>query len=172
MQELGIKWHLETRKLSKLKEYDKNARSMSKDEMAQIKMSLLEYGFIDKLCVNCCGTIIGGHQRKRVLKELGYSEVECWVPDRELTDDEVAKLNVRLNRSHASWDYDALSAYWDADDLIGLGFTAGELGIGDTEPEPDKVKQAKLTITCDDESKLQALADSLEADGWKVKLRA
>ena len=97
MQQLGIKWHLETRKLSSLKEYEGNPRTIDKQDLERIKSNLLEFGLIDKPCVNLDGTLIGGHQRKRILKDLGYKEIEVWVPERELTKDEVAKLNVKLN---------------------------------------------------------------------------
>jgi len=42
-------------------------------EYEKIKNSILEFGFADPLVVNADMTIIGGHQRLTVAKDLGYT---------------------------------------------------------------------------------------------------
>lgn len=51
-------------------------------------------------------TVIGGHQRLKVLKELGYTEVECVVVD--LDQKKEKALNIALNKISGDWDNDKL----------------------------------------------------------------
>lgn len=51
-------------------------------------------------------TIIGGHQRYKVLKELGYNEVECSIVDLDKTKEKA--LNIALNKISGDWDNDKL----------------------------------------------------------------
>ena len=87
-----MKWNLEKRKLSDLKEYHKNPRSLSKCQFEHIKLSIDKFGLIDKPIVTKDNTIIGGHQRLKVLKRCKVKEVECWVATEDLT----AKISKNL----------------------------------------------------------------------------
>ena len=117
-----ITWHLETRKIVDLKDYYKNPRKLSKHDADNLKKSLQEFGTIDKPIINQDGTLIGGHQRKRILKSLGQKEIECWVPDVLLDEKQVEELNVRLNRNHGEFDYDILANNFDIIELLDWGF--------------------------------------------------
>jgi site-specific DNA-methyltransferase (adenine-specific) len=46
-------------------------------EYEKIKNSILEFGYVEPIIVNYDMTVIGGHQRLTVLKDLGYTEVQC-----------------------------------------------------------------------------------------------
>ncbi len=48
-------------------------------EYEKIKNSIQEFGYVEPVIVNYDMTVIGGHQRLTVLKELGYEEVQCVV---------------------------------------------------------------------------------------------
>lgn len=51
-------------------------------EYAKIKRSIETFGYVDPIIVNeRTGTIVGGHQRLKVLKDLGYDEVDVSVVD-------------------------------------------------------------------------------------------
>ena len=124
-----ITWQLKTYKLADLTDYYKNPRSLSEKEFKQLKTSLDKFGMIDKPIVNAdsAHTIIGGHQRKHVLEASGVTEIECWIPDRELSDKEVEELNIRLNKNTGSWDFDVLANEFELPDLVEWGFTEYEL---------------------------------------------
>ncbi len=141
-------------KLDELTDYYKNPRSLSEKEFKQLKKSLDTFGLIDKPIINAdaANTIIGGHQRKHVLEAEGVKEVECWVPDRELSDKEVEELNIRLNKNTGSWDFDVLANEFELDDLLDWGFDKGELDLDlwaedapeDVEPQIDKAEELRI----------------------------
>jgi hypothetical protein len=126
-----INWTLQTFNLDELTDYYKNPRSLTEKEFKQLKTSLDKFGMIDKPIVNLdsANTIIGGHQRKHVLESTGVKEIECWIPDRELTEREVEELNIRLNKNTGSWDFDVLANEFELDDLLEWGFSEKELEI-------------------------------------------
>ncbi len=124
-----INWKLETRKIKDLKKHPKNPRKMSKHDAEQLQKSLEKFGLIDKPIINADNTIIGGHQRISVLKKMGSDSdyIECYVPDRELSQEDVDELNLRLNRNNGEWDWDILGNEWDPTELIQAGFLIDEL---------------------------------------------
>jgi DNA modification methylase len=148
-----INWTLQTFRLDELTDYYKNPRSLSEKEFKQLKTSLDKFGMIDKPIVNLdsAHTVIGGHQRKHVLEAEGVKEVECWIPDRELSDKEVEELNIRLNKNTGSWDFDTLANEFELDDLLDWGFDKGELDLDlwadeapeDVEPQIDKAEELR-----------------------------
>lgn len=143
-----MKWHLESRKLSSLKEYEKNPRQLSKSAYAQLKRSLEKFGLVDKPIINRDDTIIGGHQRVKVLRDMGVKEIECYVPDTQLTEKEVQEFCIRLNKNVGSWDWDVLGNEWNAVDLVDFGFTSEELldSIKDFEKENDNDDDAQQLL--------------------------
>lgn len=140
--------------IDELTDYYKNPRSLSDKEFKQLKTSLDKFGMIDKPIVNAdsANTIIGGHQRKHVLEASGVKEVECWIPDRELSEKEVEELNIRLNKNTGSWDFDTLANEFELDDLLDWGFDKGELDLDlwaddapeDVEPQIDKAEELRV----------------------------
>ena len=142
--------------IDELTDYYKNPRSLSDKEFKQLKTSLDKFGMIDKPIVNAdsANTIIGGHQRKHVLEATGVKEIECWIPDRELSDKEVEELNIRLNKNTGSWDFDTLANEFQLDDLLDWGFDKGELDLDlwasevpeDVEPQIDKAEELRVAI--------------------------
>jgi len=71
-------------------------------EYEKIKMSINEFGFVEPLVVNKNLKIIGGHQRFKVLRDMGVSEVDCVVVD--LDEQKEKALNIALNKISGDWD--------------------------------------------------------------------
>lgn len=91
--------------IEKLKPAEYNPRKDLKpedEEYQKIKKSLVEFGYVAPVIVNADMTVIGGHQRLKVLKELGYTEIECNVVD--LDKDKEKALNIALNKITGEWD--------------------------------------------------------------------
>lgn len=76
------------------------------EEYIKIKNSIENFGFVSPLIVNKDMTVIGGHQRLKVLIELGYTELECIVVDLDKTREKA--LNIALNKIQGDWDEEKL----------------------------------------------------------------
>lgn len=95
--------------IEKLKPAEYNPRKDLKpedEEYQKIKRSLIEFGYVAPVIVNSDMTVIGGHQRLKVLKELGYTEIECNIVD--LDKNKEKALNIALNKISGEWDNDKL----------------------------------------------------------------
>ena len=159
-----INWHTEKRHLRDLIEWDKNPRQLSKHDAEHIQRSLEKFGVADPLVINTDNLIIGGHQRKRILQMIASADpdyqVDVRVPDRQLTDEEVAELNIRLNKNSGNWDWDVLANEFEAIELIDWGFTEEQLGLmpkGDEWadafaklPDGDRAPFQQMTFTLHD----------------------
>lgn len=77
-------------------------------EYEKIKNSLLEFGYVEPIIVNFDMTVIGGHQRLTVLKDLGYTEVQCVVVHIE-DEHKVKALNIALNKITGAWNEQLLA---------------------------------------------------------------
>lgn len=72
------------------------------EEYKKIKRSIIEFGYVAPVIVNSDMTVIGGHQRLKVLQELGYTEIECNIVD--LDKNKEKALNIALNKITGEWD--------------------------------------------------------------------
>ena len=126
-----IEWHLEKRKLKDLKPHPRNPRKLSKHDGENLQKSIIEDGLIDKPAIDLNNQIIGGHQRISILKKLGQKEIYVWVPSRELTSQEINRINLRLNRVLGEWDYDIMANEWSEEELLDGGFTREEIEFAD-----------------------------------------
>ena len=71
-------------------------------EYKKIKRSIEEFGYVDPIIINKDMTVIGGNQRLKVLKDLGYKEVDCVLLDLDKTREKA--LNIALNKIEGEWD--------------------------------------------------------------------
>ena len=100
-------------------------------EFEKIRKSIEEFGYVDPVIINKDGTIVGGHQRYKVLKDMGYTEIQCIVID---VDKEKEKaLNIALNKISGDWDKNKLKVLLSELKGVGLaeitGFDLAELGM-------------------------------------------
>lgn len=116
-----IKWHLEQRKISELKNWEKNPRTISEKAFKELEKSVDALGNFEPLVINIDGTVIAGNQRLRLEMKKGNNEVDVYVPERELSEEEIKKIGVISNRHSGDWDMDILANEFD-DVLKDLGF--------------------------------------------------
>ncbi|WRN93183.1 adenine-specific methyltransferase [Streptococcus phage PhiSdyV1524-fexAoptrA] len=76
-------------------------------EYEKIKQSLLKFGYVDPIIVNKDLTVIGGHQRLTVLKDLDYETAKCVIVD--LSKEDEKALNIALNKITGQWDNQLLA---------------------------------------------------------------
>ncbi len=122
-----INWTLQSIPIKDLKDHPKNPRHINKDQMKNLENLINKFGLIDKPIINLDRTIIGGHQRIKILKKLKNKIVECWIPDTQLCQDDIDHLCIGLNLNQGQWDYDLLANYWEPLDLLQWGFTEEQL---------------------------------------------
>lgn len=69
------------KKIDELKPANYNPRKNLKPgdkEYEKLKKSITEFGYVEPVIYNKrTGIVVGGHQRLKVLKDLGYEEIDC-----------------------------------------------------------------------------------------------
>lgn len=141
-------------KIEELKPADYNPRQMTESQAATLTESLKKFGLVDPLIVNKHpgreNIVVGGHQRLKIAKSLGFSEIPVVYVD---LDEALEKeLNIRLNKNLGEWDFDLL-ANFDLDLLKAIGFSERDLHLltPDNEVvlpdlEGDDVKMKQISI--------------------------
>ena len=85
---MKITWHVETRKIADLIPFEKNPRSITKEGLKTLGESFDEIGLAQPINIDIDNTILSGHARYYRCKQDGIEEVDCYVPNRKLTDKE------------------------------------------------------------------------------------
>lgn len=112
-------------------------------EYEKLKNSIKNFGYVEPVIWNKrSGNIVGGHQRVKVLQDLGYEEITCIVVD--LDELQEKALNIALNKITGEWDMplltDLLKELDESDmDVFLTGFDAEELGEMFGEKNPDEL---------------------------------
>ena len=95
-----------------------------------LKRSVEEFGFVEPFVWNRrSGNLVGGHQRLKVLLDMGVKEAKVVVVD--LDDAKEKALNVALNKIQGGWDDQKLSVLLGK--LSEAGFDATVTGYSDEE---------------------------------------
>ena len=146
-----------------------NPRQISNKQYEDIKASMEKFGCVDPIIINInperLNVVVGGHQRLRILRELGAEKVPTVSVN--LSEEDERELNVRLNKNTGDWDMDLLSNF-DIVDLKEWGFKDIELGFNIDKIEEDK----PITITVKEKDAIIAneLYEDLKAKGYNVNI--
>ncbi|NBH78566.1 DNA modification methylase [Clostridiaceae bacterium] len=112
----------------------RKALKPSDKEYQKIKNSIQEFGYVEPIIANFDMTVIGGHQRLTILKDLGYTEAQCVVLHIE-DEAKVKALNIALNKISGEWNEQLL-----ADLLVDLQDAQFNLDLtGFEAPEIDQL---------------------------------
>ena len=124
---------IEKLKIEQLIPSDYNPRKDLKPgdaEYDKLKRSIEQFGYVEPVIWNkTTGRVVGGHQRLKVLIDMGITEVECVVV--ELTETKEKALNVALNKISGDWDKDKLALL--IADLQGSDFDVSLTGFDPSE---------------------------------------
>lgn len=134
-------------------------------EYEKIKRSIEEFGYCEPVIVNSDMTIIGGHQRVTVLKDLGYSEIDCIVIDIDKTKERA--LNIALNKITGEWNKellaDLIAELQDSDfDVTFTGFDPPEIEQLMNSVHDKEIVEDEFDI----EAQLQQPTVTREGDLW------
>jgi len=130
-----------------------NPRKWNEAQTNALKESITKFGLVDPILCNSAkdrmNTVIGGHFRLKVAKDLGFTEmpvVYVSIPDIE----KEKELNVRLNKNLGEFDFELLKDF--GEQFLGeVGFSTEELdNIFAIDPTPEvfdlKKELGKLNI--------------------------
>ena len=124
---------IEKLRLADLKPAEYNPRkdlNPGDPEYEKLKRSIEQFGYVDLLSWNkTTEHIVGGHQRAKVLMDLGYDEVDCVVIEMDETREKA--LNVALNKINGDWDKDKLALV--IADIQGTDFDVSFTGFDPAE---------------------------------------
>lgn len=124
---------MKTMPIAELKPADYNPRKdlqPGDPEYEKLKRSLTEFGYVEPVIWNSTtGNIVGGHQRLKVLEDLGHTDVDVIVV--ELDETREKALNIALNKISGEWDNDKLALL--IADLDASDFDAELTGFDDAE---------------------------------------
>ena len=108
-------------RLSELRPFEKNPRTITESEYAKLKRSIAEDGYHSRIKVTADLRVVGGHQRLRAFRELGITDIPVLVSSRPLTDDEFKRILIRDNHNNGLWDMDELANMFDLEELRDFG---------------------------------------------------
>lgn len=150
---LAITWTEKTVPVANLKPYERNPRTISREDFFKLKKSLRETGYHSRIKAQPDLRIIGGHYRQKALMELGIKEIIVLVPDRELTDDEFKRVMIQDNLSFGSFDVEILSSDFDGEELMDWGvperlIDEGGENIASAGSESSAGSDEGKTVTC------------------------
>lgn len=168
--------------IDKLVGAEYNPRKLSDEQKQTIKDSINRFGLVDPVIVNInkerFGIIIGGHQRTKVAREMGFEKMPC--VELDLTVEQERELNVRLNKNTGSFDFNLLEENFKESELIEWGFGEGELEFFNFDedefdedfslPDGEKEPFQQMTFTFSDEQATQiknALDDIKKTEEFK-----
>lgn len=137
-------------------------------EYEKLKRSIEQFGYVEPVIWNkTTGRVVGGHQRLKVLIDMGMTEVDCVVV--ELSEEKEKALNVALNKISGEWDNDKLALL--IADLQGTDFDVSLTGFEPAELEALFREDTKKGVHDDDfdvEAELQKPTFSKASDLWQL----
>ena len=99
-------------------------------EYEKLKRPIEQFGYVEPVIWNkATGRVVGGHQRLKVLMDMGMTEVDCVVV--EMDEDKEKALNIALNKISGDWDKDKLALL--IADLQGADFDVSLTGFEPAE---------------------------------------
>jgi len=137
-------------------------------EYEKLKRSIEQFGYVEPVIWNkTTSHVVGGHQRLKVLLDMGITEVECVVI--EMNEEKEKALNIALNKISGDWDKDKLMLL--IADLQGADFDVSLTGFEPAELDAlfkDSVKDGIHDDDFDVDAELQKPALTKQGDVWKL----
>lgn len=162
---------IETIKVERLLPADYNPRKDLKPgdaEYEKLKRSIEQFGYVEPVIWNkTTGRVVGGHQRLKVLLDMGITEVECVVV--EMDEEKEKALNIALNKISGEWDKDKLALL--ISDLQGTDFDVSLTGFEPAEIDAlfkDTLKDGVKEDDFDVDAELQKPTVTRLGDVWTL----
>ena len=151
-----------------------NPRQITNKQYLDLKSSMEKFGCVDPIIINInperLNVVVGGHQRLRILRELGAEKVPTVSVN--LSEEDERELNVRLNKSGGDWDMEILANEFDIVDLKDWGFKDTDFGFNIDKINPqdewegmpefkqeDKTPQKQIIVSFKNEKDMQLFSE-------------
>jgi ParB-like chromosome segregation protein Spo0J len=178
--------------LERLVPYERNARTHSPEQVAQIAASIQEFGFTNPILVDGADGILAGHGRLAAARDMGLAEAPVIVLDHlnadqrrayiladnqlalnagwdtELLQIEVAALNLAdFDLSLLGFDDDRIASLLDPDgiDREGDGPPSGADDQGKTYEQ-----RYAVAVECASETEQETVYEKLNGEGYACRL--
>jgi site-specific DNA-methyltransferase (adenine-specific) len=116
-----IQWLEKEVRLSELRPFENNPRTITETQYEKLKDSIKRDGYRTRIEATHDLRVCSGHQRLRALRELGYETVPVLVPSKPIDDEAFMRIVVTSNVSNGVWDFDILSSLYEIEELRNLG---------------------------------------------------
>lgn len=126
--------------IDKIKMYENNAKLHPREQIEQIKKSILEFGNNDPIAVDEHNVIIEGHGRFVALKELGYDEVEI-IRLSHLTDEQKRAYILAHNKLTINSGFDMDILELELEDITNINMEDFGFDFEDIEEAIEEVEQ-------------------------------
>ena len=163
--------NIEKKKVTELLPAEYNPRKDLKPgdpEYDKLKRSLEQFGYVEPVIWNeKTGRVVGGHQRLKVLQDLGETEIECVVVS--LSEEKEKALNIALNKISGDWDKEKLGLL--IADLQGADFDVSLTGFDPEEIDDlfkDDLKDGIHDDDFDVDEELKKPAITKAGDIWTL----
>lgn len=137
-------------------------------EYEKLKRSIEQFGYVEPVIWNkTTSHVVGGHQRLKVLLDMGITEVECVVI--EMNEEKEKALNIALNKISGDWDKDKLMLL--IADLQGADFDVSLTGFEPAELDAlfkDSLKDGIHEDDFDVDAELQKPALTKQGHVWML----
>ena len=129
-------------KLKDIKPYKNNAKKHPKEQIEQIKQSIVEFENNDPIAIDENNVIIEGHGRYQALKELGYKEAEC-IRLEHLTEEQKRAYMLVHNKLTMNSDFDYELLDFEMGEIFSVDME--QFGFEFFDPVEEKQKNAETT---------------------------
>jgi len=137
-------------------------------EYEKLKRSIEQFGYVEPVIWNkTTGRVVGGHQRLKVLIDMGITEIDCVVV--EMDEAKEKALNIALNKISGDWDKDKLALL--IADLQGEDFDVSLTGFDPAEIDDlfkDTLQDGIKDEDFDVEEELQKPTVTQPGDIWSL----
>ena len=137
-------------------------------EYEKLKRSIEQFGYVEPVIWNkTTSRVVGGHQRLKVLMDMGHTEVDCVIV--EMDEEKEKALNIALNKISGDWDKDKLALL--IADLQGADFDVSLTGFEPAEIDAlfkDTLKDEIKEDNFDVDAELEKPTFSKAGDVWSL----
>lgn len=117
-----IEWQEREVAVADLQDFERNPRKISNAAFERLVDDIRTNGYHQRIIATPDLRVIGGHQRKKALIELGIETIRVLVPDCAISDEKFKEMLIKDNLQFGEFDFGMLTGDdWDFEKLVDWG---------------------------------------------------